>query len=266
MLLRFHALIFLLFQSVHALSPCAWVLSGNEQKLRKILEKNPYTTHRGLDEYVRFLGTDFETRLGTLGPTHRILLMGESTVAYDLLRQKGEENMPETTVVFYRAKFLPPPERVGERIEIKTGELIEKRRDLRRNSYDLIVDFFDAYAYSHEPQKVIEKYLSLLKPGGTLVIQLGSNYAFNRVATPSGETSMENWMKPHLVALGYEFEIEYHLANIRKDRYREHRSIWIRKPSDQRIPNSNLFPHLTLVRMDHYLPPEKTFIETPSFQ
>lgn len=127
---------------------------------------------RGLHSYISALGKDFKDKLTEMenqDRPHWIDAGGGDGNALLQYHSTHPTSKVQSTLVSLES-FAEP----SEKVRVLKGRYIENIPHKEFIKADLITDVFGPMAYSSEPDKVLAKYLEILKPDGEIHIFLGS--------------------------------------------------------------------------------------------
>ncbi len=109
---------------------------------------------------------------------------------YSILRRKTQPQMTAVTLKIREADVQDRPE-TGFNILRKKLEEIDPAKIKKA---DLITDVFGVLSYTEDPGATLQKYVDLLKPGGEILVYLGTSGRENTVRVGNTEISLREWM------------------------------------------------------------------------
>jgi hypothetical protein len=147
-----------------------------------IIKNNDFEVNRNLANYRRylhcgsFLDSLREKKVGHILDGGS----GENYAMTDLLQHDDQINISSISYQINRdlQQVLNPSQR--ERFNLLTGRYFDDINDeeliSKFGKFDAILDYFGIFSYSTNPDQVLKRYLSFLKPDGKIFLMCGNKY------------------------------------------------------------------------------------------
>ena len=166
---------------------------------------------RDLRDYLNYFGPALKTHLDALGPDAHWLDAG-SEDAFAQREYLGSRDgkmiiagRPRMTAVTLTAKKETPRELAGGRFRLLVGRTFEAIPESEFGQVDVITDLCGVINYTEHPDEVLQKYLRILKPDGSIFIFLP--IGMTQIHVPNGagtkKVSLRDWIAsiPGLVVI-----------------------------------------------------------------
>lgn len=172
----------------------------------------------------------------------------------DILKITNNENInqkPWITMVWFNQKV--EKNEFNQKVNIIKNQMLEDMDlDWHQNSYDVICDIFDGFAYSYNPSIILQKYYQLLKPWAKAYIFLGDELNWIEDQTKRSIIIKKNWSRIWFIERLKELWLK-----IKNENWKSEMVLILEKYEEI---NLNI-PELWCIEQSEELPPTRLFYE-----
>lgn len=166
-----------------------------EAIIKKVVEDNLYTTHRGLKEYIQYFGPEFEQDIDSLTESMHWIDggAGSANAQKDYLKTRADKSIPFLTPITVKYPAAEPRILHGGKFKVFADRYFEEIPLEDIASADIITDVVGILNYTLALDVSLDKYLKLLKPGGKIYVFIPPH--ITDIETKSGKVfKLREWL------------------------------------------------------------------------